>query len=205
MRAKLILFALLALGASAPAMADGLPQLTEQFGTCAVARDPSGSLEFVSTPIDSAQFAGVMKRVVTRDCLDLGGLQLQPLILRGSVFAALYKRDFRQAAPDLKLVPMVEYSAGYATPLSDAASNTVGLARLGDCIVRADAGAARELILNHPETPAEKRAIGQIAAVMPACIEKGRTIGFSRDMIRASVAEALYRLTAQAVAPGAPR
>jgi hypothetical protein len=205
MRAKLILFAALVLGASAPALADGLPQITEQFGTCTVKHDPSGSLEFVNTPIDSPQFASVMKRVVSPDCLDLGGLQVQPLILRGSVFAALYRKEFRRAAPDLKLVPMVEYSTGYATPLSDAASNLVGLARLGDCVVRADAGSARELVLNHPETPAEERAIGRIAAVMPACIEKGRTIGFSRDMIRAAVAEALYRLTAQTVAPGAPR
>jgi hypothetical protein len=205
MKAKLILFAVLAVGASAPAMADGLPQITEQFGTCAVKHDPSGSLEFVTTPIDTPQFASVMKRVVSPECLDLGGLQLQPLILRGSVFAALYKKKFERVAPDLKLVPMVEYSAGYATPLSDAASNAVGLARLGDCVVRADAGSARELVLNHPETPAESRAIGRIAAVMPGCIEKGRTIGFSRDMIRASVAEALYRLTAQAVAPGTPR
>lgn len=177
---------------------------TAQFASCMVKRDAKAALQFVETPVDSARYATLMRRILEQDCYNDGlAVDIPPVALRGSLFEALYKHDFAGAAPDLRGAAKVDYLAGYAVPMTDAAATAVALAHVGDCVVRADPAAARQLLSMAPDTPPEQAAIGVVAARLPACLDKGQTIPFSRSTIRALVAEALYRLTAAAVAPGA--
>jgi hypothetical protein len=170
----------------------------DRFGECALKRDNAHALEVIQTPVDDPNYKKLLGQLASTGCLDIGELTIPDLIFRGSIFAALYKRDFKHSQDDLRTVPKVDYLSGYKLPLSHDATNALAFAYLGDCVVRSDADAARDLIRYEPEAPSSKRAMTRIAAKLSACVDKGQTIAFSRDMISAGVAEGLYRLTVQA-------
>ena len=125
-------------------------------------------------------------------------------LIRGSLFEAIYSRKFgRDFQADLKAVPSYDYAKGYARPLSAEAANTISLAIVADCVARTDSAPARQLIASRPGTPFESEAIGLIAAKLPGCVPPNQKLRFSRSVIRAATAEALYRLSTMSRGSGA--
>ena len=169
---------------------------SKRFGECSVARAPVAAMQLVDTPVDSPDYDRLVRRVIVDECLSVGELTLPHLVIRGALFEALYAKDFgRQAKTSLKAVPTYDYSSGYSRPFSGNAQNVIGLAGVGDCVARTSPIAAHELITSLPGSGIEDRAFATVARILPGCIPPKQTFKFSRSVVRASVAEAMYRLS----------
>ena len=168
------------------------------FGTCVVKGNREGAKKALSVSVDDPTFRDRLTSVATNRCLADGTLIFPPPLLRGSLFEALYRSEFgRDFAADLSKAPAFDYASGYKRPLSDAAMNSIALAMVADCAARSDPAAARLVVESVPNSSDENLAIGLIANRIGACIPKGQEFRFSRDIIRAATAEAVYRLSEQ--------
>ena len=174
-----------------------------EFGTCSVARAPGSAERFVGLPVDSPDAARFLPSVASPDCLGDGELHIPRPIIRGSLFEALYVRRFHRSGPvTFAGAAPIDYAAGYSPPYSPAAANAIGMGQLGDCVVRADGEDAKTLILAIPATAEEDGAIAGLTAHLGPCVVKGQRITFSRSIIRAAIAEGLYRLSLQTTPAG---
>ena len=135
------------------------------------------------------------RRMVTEECLLQGELSFSAEAVRGPVYQALYRKDFdRNDTTDLKGAPIVDYAAGLAA--EDAlASTTVNLRRFGDCTVRNNSAAARALAFSEVDSAAETEAFASLMPAMGGCVVQGDSIRFTRPLLRAVLAETLYRLS----------
>jgi hypothetical protein len=183
---------------------EGMPAArvtTHQFGICVVKKFPTRARQVVDVPVDDPAFRKDLTSLATSDCLRDGDLSVPPLILRGAIFEALYSADFgRGFAADFSKVAPLDYASKYNRPFSGLASTAVGLATVADCAARSDPAAARLMIESALNSADEDRALGIMAAKLRPCIPNGLSFRFSRSMIRASLAEAVYRLTQQSSA-----
>lgn len=169
---------------------------SKRFGECSVARAPVAAVQLVDAPVDGPDYNRLIKRVIVDDCLSVGELTLPHQVIRGSLFEALYIKEFGRRTPtSLKGVPTFDYSSGYSRPLSAEAQNVIGLAVVGDCVARTAPVAVHELITSIPGSGVEDRAVAVVARLLPGCIPPRQTYKFSRSVIRASMAEAMYRLS----------
>ncbi|MFL6727217.1 MAG: hypothetical protein ACJ8FS_11990 [Sphingomicrobium sp.] len=180
---------------------EGLPAArtaTHQFGICVVKKFRVRARQVVDIPVDDPAFRKELTSLATSDCLAEGELVVPPLILRGAIFEALYKLDFGEDfAADITKAPPFDYAAAYKRPLSDSASGTIALAMVADCAARSDPAAARLMLKSGPNSTDEDVAMSVMASKLGACIPKGQSLRFSRTMIRASLGEAVYRLSQQ--------
>ena len=178
-------------------------ETVRQFGMCSLRRSPTLSEQLLDVPVDTPQFTKLLNRIAADECLSYGELRIPFQLLRGAIFEAFYSRRFgRDFRADLKSVPSFNYTAGYARPLSEDAANTISLAIVADCVVRTDPAPARQMIAARPGSPSEIEAIGLIAAKLPGCVPPKQKLRFSRSVIRAATAEALYRLSTMARSAG---
>lgn len=63
----------------------------------------------------------------------------------------------------------------------------------GDCMAAAEPMKVDALIRTDMESRAENAAIGALQPAMGPCLWNGQTIAFSRESLRAALADALYR------------
>ena len=171
---------------------------THQFGICVVKKYRARAKQVLDIPVDDPAFRKELTSLATSDCLADGQLALPPLILRGAIFEALYSAEFgRDFAADLSKTPPFDYAGRYDRPLSDFASTALGLAAAADCAARSDPAAARLMVKSSPDSPDEDLAMSVVANKLGACIPKGESFRFSRSMVRAALAEVVYRLSQQ--------
>ncbi|HYI39367.1 MAG TPA: hypothetical protein VE053_03510 [Allosphingosinicella sp.] len=170
--------------------------ISRKFAECSIRRGRLSAQRYLAAPIGSSEQARLQRQVLVDDCLGAGRLSLPHEVIRGALFEQLYLLEYKAPpAVDLKAVAAIDYTAGYSAPVSGPAINGIALAQFGDCVARADAESARSLLTNLPDSKGESAAVQGLMPRLGACIPKGRKISFSRSVLRASVAEGLYRLT----------
>jgi hypothetical protein len=177
--------------------------ISRRFAECSIRRGRRSAELYLAAPIGSADQARLQRQVLVDDCLGAGELSLPPDVIRGALFEQLYLLEYKTAPPaDLSTVPTIDYTFGYSAPLTAGAINGIALAQFGDCVARADAGHARDLLTSLPDSTGETAAVGGLMSHLAPCIPQGRTIHFSRSVLRAAIAEGLYRL--ERAATGTP-
>ncbi|HEY0027491.1 MAG TPA: hypothetical protein VGC35_06445 [Allosphingosinicella sp.] len=173
------------------------------FAECTLRRGRGSVERYLAAPIGGSEEAKLRKRILVDDCLGAGSLTLPLEVIRGALFEQLYLADFKTApVADLSAVPAIDYTIGYAQPIAPQASNGIALARFGDCVARTDPGNARSMLVNVPDSRGETAALQALKSRLGGCIPQGQKISFSRSVLRASIAEGLYRLARAAT--GAP-
>lgn len=169
--------------------------ISRQFAECSVRRGRRTAERYLAAPIGSADQVRLQRQVLVDDCLGAGQLRLPLEVIRGALFEQLYLFDYKAApAPDLSTVAAIDYAAGYSAPVTPQAGNGIALAQFGDCVARTDTRDARNLLINLPDSRGETEAVHGLMNYLGACIPAGRKISFSRSVLRAAVAEGLYRL-----------
>lgn len=169
--------------------------ISRRFVECTLRRGRRSAELYLAAPIGSADQARLQRQVLVDDCLGAGELSLPTDVIRGALFEQLYLLEYRAAPPtDLSTVPAIDYTVGYSAPLTARAINGIALAQFDDCVARADAGHARDLLISLPDSTGETAAVGGLMSHLARCIPQGRTIHFSRSVLRAAIAEGLYRL-----------
>jgi hypothetical protein len=177
--------------------------ISRQFAECSVKRGRRIAERYLAAPIGSADQARLQRQVLVDDCLGAGELSLPLEVIRGALFEQLYLFDYKAApAPDLATVAAIDYTIGYSSPVTAQAGNGIALAQFGDCVARADTENARNLLVNLPDSRGETEAVHSLMNHLGACIPRGQKISFSRSVLRAAIAEGLYRLAR--AADGAP-
>lgn len=170
----------------------------KEFGTCTVGRSAKAALAVVDLPYGTSAFDKAINRLADVECLSSGTLIIPPYLMRGALFEALYLREFgRNANPNVKSAPSYDYMAGYHRPVEPDAANTIALAIVGDCVTRTVPLASHQLLTSIPGSQLESDSIAAVAKELPGCVPPRQTFRFQRSIIRAAVAEALYRLSTE--------
>jgi hypothetical protein len=170
----------------------------KEFGTCTVGRSAKAALAVVDLPYGTSAFVKAINRLADVECLSSGTLIIPPYLMRGALFEALYLREFgRNANPNVKSAPSYDYMAGYDRPVEPDAANTIALAIVGDCVTRTVPLASHQLLTSIPGSQLESDSIAAVAKELPGCVPPRQTFRYQRSIIRAAVAEALYRLSTE--------
>lgn len=159
----------------------------------------------LDAPFASAEANGVIVPL-TAPCLDKllkplmmtrpSQLMLPQLLLRGLIYEVMYARKFGKASPPASFgVTAAAYPTVAATASGTLAHDYPALMRIGDCAVRAAPAEARALILSEVASKREEEALAAFQPAWTGCLTGRRQVTFSIEMIRATVAEPLYRLT----------
>jgi len=171
----------------------------QAFAACVVDRSYGQTSRLVDVPVGTEDYAKQLKRLYDTwgdQCLSGGELSFNNVLFRGSLFQALYARDFRSNGP-VAFDPALDtgYRALYPDPVSGDARSSIALVRFAECVSRGDASKVRELLRALPGSEGETVAFGDLVPRFSACIVDGEKIEFSRTMLKGVLAEGLYRLS----------
>lgn len=137
-----------------------------------------------------------------------GGLAAIPVMfLRGGLAEARYLARHADAPPPAiaGAQPANMGDEVFRARLATAADPSLELTRLfGDCVVAAWAPGVDHLIRTEAGSAAELAAITALQTAMGSCLYQNQTIPFTRETLRAPLADALYRKAAGVAAAASP-
>jgi len=186
-----------------------------RFARCLVGFKPREAAAFLSTaPGTPASAAAYEALVPQRDnrCIQLGGvqiggstLQMTQRILRGNLAQALYLDRFPDSPPATGSAEQTIPVEIYNTRVTTAADTQSEIIRIfGECMAMRYTAAVDRLVRTDVESDEESAAIGTLAPNMGPCLWNGQSIQFSRESLRAALADGLYRWAMGQTGTGSP-
>lgn len=174
-------------------------QSLAEFAKCLSVNQAGRIGEIIALPADSTKYRRAALRLYeTADAMCAGDatLKYNPVLFAGAMYEALYVRDFGYGGPAAFPESVTtRYVERYRAPYSADARQAIALEQFGECVARAEPGAARQLVLSVPGTPAEETQLAALKPRFGACVINGKTVEMSKGVIRGAVAEGLYRLS----------
>lgn len=164
------------------------------YAICLLKRNRGGVMFYLGTFPASAEANKRAARLSVSDCIDSGSLQFSESAFRGAAYQALYRQEFAfksvdsvadRASPD--------YMAG-SDGTQEKDQQAIGLRQFSDCVVRASPLTVHALAVSLVGSGQENSAFGTLAPNLSACLPKGQTLAFSRNILRNALVEVLYRL-----------
>lgn len=166
-----------------------------QYANCLAKAERPVVEHYLATRPGSVTAVNTARKIATSECLMDGDLSISVEAMRGPMYQALYRLDFRSQEPaDPAKAPPLVYGEHPVQQIA-ISDPVVGVRMFADCAVRANPAAARNLVLSEIASIEERDALQQMMPAMSACITPGAKLGLTRRLIRATVAEVLYRLT----------
>ena len=179
--------------------------MAARYGACLAAARPSIADIFLAATPGSPERAYAFNALVpveANNCAEFATapdgqqLQIPEIALAGYLAEARYLLRFPEGAP-----PLIASSRPYATTdeefagrLADAADPAAEFPRIfGDCVVRLRAPDVDRLVRTQAGTPEEATALAALQPTFGQCLWSGQTLEFSRETLRAALADALYR------------
>ena len=183
---------------------------------CVVGHEAEGARALLATTPFSPEerdHAARLLRAAER-CLRLRSqLATSALMFRGAVAEALYESAFAlpPAARNPAAAAAAYYQSATLTARADAPQLTTHF-ELAQCAAPGHGDLVRALLATEPGTDAEMAALTALYPVFASCVRAGTQLRVDRGVIRAFVAEALYRWsvvqrdgpTSPLAAPAAP-
>lgn len=202
-----------------------------EYGDCVVNRYPKQASEALLTNIDDEKLIRRKGVLIISDCImpvkgTMRMMMLQADRVRYAIADALVKRELaNRPVPRVSAIPALEHwDTGPAPSAVSPAGKNLGKAefeaalrkyreksaftafsRFGECVVRADAQAAKALLATWPESKPEVTAFQQLRPALAGCLPQGQTIAFTKLSLRGTVAVNYYRLAAAARGMGLAR
>lgn len=164
------------------------------FGQCVVRSNRTRAERVLSLSANSEQYHRQLRQLATDDCLSGGQLRMSPLLMRGSIFEALldvYHSDFQPT--DLSQAPAIAYGALHTGTMTGPTRSILAWNIFADCVVRAAPGEARALLLVPPGGTREEEAVTALTPHFGPCVPSGANVAMSLSLVRAALAEVLYR------------
>jgi hypothetical protein len=203
-RYPLLLAAAAFVAASAPAAAQDqggarAVSVAHRLATCSLRANPVAADAFVSHGTPAADSAGFGQLLDDR-CLPRDGYPpLDPRLVRGALYEAMYDRDYASGGPaDFTGAPAPTVPGDGVNPSLDAA-----LLQFGACVVRAAPADTRGLLASRPGSGGEGTSIAALNPHLSPCMVRGLTVTFSAPILRGVLAEAIYKLSRGAPAMAA--
>lgn len=131
-------------------------------------------------------------------------LQIPEIVLTGHIAEARYVLRYPTGAPPIiaTAVPVAMSDADFNARISASPDPVAEFPRIfGDCMVAARGQDIDRLVRTQPGSGPETSMIQAIQPVLGQCLWAGQTLQFSREMLRAVLADALYRKAQGVTAP----
>lgn len=123
-------------------------------------------------------------------------LEIPETVLSGYIAEARYIIRFPSDPPPLiaSTPPVATSDEEIAERLAAAADPAAEFPRIfGDCVVRLRAPDVDRLVRTQPGSSEEQAVLGALQTSLGQCLWSGQTLEFSRETLRAALADALYR------------
>lgn len=166
--------------------------LVDEFAQCTLDYSPTAvdeALEFI--PGTSESSAALAKLARPR-CLSNATLRMPSDLLRGALFRAKVLNEFVDqplvfASEPIDLTQMITDSGN-----KDQLRFLI-LQDFGSCVVRSNPEVAAAFIVELAGSEKEQEALDQLVPLLGPCLPEGSELAFSKSMLSAQLAEALYR------------
>lgn len=124
-------------------------------------------------------------------------MRLQPETFRDALYPSLYRREFGKSGPvaGLKALPPLRLSDEFDGDTASLPADFIAARLFGDCVARDNPGDAHALLVAQPAGAEESAAMEKLKPAFTACIKQGQTLSLTRSAIRASVGEAMVKLS----------
>jgi hypothetical protein len=132
-----------------------------------------------------------------------GELRMDPSLMRGGLYAGLYRADYSHIDGTLGDQP-VDFTADVKGSETPSAQQYIWSHEFADCVVRADQADARKLVLAPVASSIERQAFAALTPRFNGCMSAGQTLTFSRIVLTALISEALYREAKSSSKPSIP-
>ena len=185
-----------------PAGASGAAQVrltVDALSRCLVREEPAKVAAFLKLVPGSRASRDAARRLESDNCMVAATVEPADAALRGGLFTALYRSEFaaaaeplRETGPDLK--------AEVTGLPADVAAAYVSSRSFAECVVRANPGEARALVLADPASAAEAAAAKALTPAIAGCLPAGQTLNLTKSTLVSLVAEMLFRLSGGTVA-----
>ena len=207
--------------------------LTHAYARCVVKRQPAKASEAIAGNVPTSAILRDYRTLIRPECLTRQTRQSTRMRFGGDLYRyaladALVNQELAaQPAPNLDSVPRLAHRDPGQPPQAvdskgrklgkrkfEAARESYGrdvafafLSAYGECIVRADPGGSKALLLTAPDSAEEGTRFAALRPSLSRCLPEGRTLRFGKVALRGSVAINYYRLAhaARASAGGALR
>jgi hypothetical protein len=131
--------------------------------------------------IDLQERQTALQRIAASKCLYGGDMQMPEPVFRGALYRALYLEEYGVPPAAAADVPAAADDA--ADPLQ----------AFGDCVAARKPEAVHALVVAKVATTEENAALSELAPLFGDCAPPRAQIEFSRSMLQATLAEALYK------------
>jgi hypothetical protein len=177
---------------------DAARKTLEVFATCIVERQSGRAAKLANMRVDTPEYLKQLNGLSDfyDDCISSGRFEYGYSLLRGAIFQALYKREFKLSGP-LTFNPALEsgYATLYTEPYSPEVQSSIAQVRFGECVSRADAANVRGFISAPPGSALETSSVQALAPKLGPCVAQGNQIKFNKTVLKGMLAEGLYRLS----------
>ena len=171
------------------------------FAACLVEHDQP-EIERVIARFPDEKEHKALWRLADADCLSSGELTMTDQLLRGALYAELYRRSYSYHAPSISGAGIDWWADTTGQPDGDA-NNYVALRQFAECLVLKHPEESRQLMLVPPRSHREDEALGAMVPDMGPCLVAGVELKFSKPVVEGLIAEALYRLSVRGAAASA--
>jgi hypothetical protein len=167
------------------------------FAECVVDRMPAQARTYLAMFPDAEASQKAARRLATPECLEpnsalMVGINIDEMLLRGALYAALYKKAFKRNEPLLTETP-VDYWADAKGQKTDFTNQYVAFRQFADCVVHKHGAESRSLVLADVAGEKERAAMAAIIPDLNTCMVAGSKVEFSKSVLIGLIAEALYR------------
>lgn len=181
-------------------------RVMQQFGECVYNRGRGRAQRLMDTPVGTSEYDRLFNGIFDSlgdSCLNGNGtLRFDDTVMRGSIFQAAYKVNYGRTPPAaLRPFSRAELASRYDGPLNESAARHLLLQEFGACVAMAKPTEVRALVLAGPETVAEVAALAALSPVYAGCLPANAKIAFSKEALKATLSEALYRVSSPAPTP----
>jgi hypothetical protein len=179
------------------------------YAECVVQAQPSLARKYVLTPVGERMPEDEFRKVMGPRCLGFlrGKLRMRYQQYRAALAERLITVELKGRGPiDPAAKPALIWTEPKA-PTRDDETTREGysmavaemyMGKLGECIVRANPGAAQALLATKISDAAELTAFRALSPAIPACVPTGETLKLNRATLREAIAISYYRLAAGA-------
>lgn len=171
-----------------------------RYADCLVKENRRGVNSFLGEYINRDDALQMGSKLAVVDCLYDGELRMSGRVLRGQLFAALYKTEFENPV-SLAVGQMVDYRSDLPDDLlpdeAKPADVYVALREFSDCVVTSDTKAIHKLVTTEVVTTSDRTAWDHVQSLLGPCLVEGVELTFSKSVLESLFAESIYRLSSQ--------
>jgi hypothetical protein len=194
-------------GQSTSASLDGTEtmKLFAAFSQCAISRAPEVADRYLRSTYGSTEWIKLGQRLASGACLRNMTLRVSPILLRGAIYSAVYRRDYSTVAPTAaQRSGVIDYDKDFEGT-REFKELWLEQRTLAACVYKNDADQVRAYLLSEIGSSEEDTALASLAASVRTCNSGSEAMNLSKQSLRSLLAEVAVRLARLAADPEASR